>query len=178
MLHRNEYQFDCNRRLNDSVKYRILQQIMHYLQHYDRVLEIGCKNGNLARELINEKYHYEQGIDSDKKLIDEAQKGFFPSRFLHHDISKDYSPLKSGRYNTIIAIEVLEYFENDLLILNEIPTGITIYATLPSSKQPDTYIAFPNIIEIHQRYGKILNIKTIMLFQGKQVTYLVIAEKK
>jgi 2-polyprenyl-3-methyl-5-hydroxy-6-metoxy-1,4-benzoquinol methylase len=76
------------------------------------ILDIGCGNGYIARELIQEGFNV-YGIDASRPGIEIAAK-FYPDRFFIQNIESNQLPAKISeiKFDTIISTEVLEHLYN------------------------------------------------------------------
>jgi len=76
-----------------------------------RVLDIGCSSGYGSRMLNHTDY---TGVDYDASVIDYAKQEFPQQSFFQHDITSDDFEdfLRIGKFDVIIAFEILEHVDN------------------------------------------------------------------
>lgn len=102
-------QFSATRqRLQPGVR-RILDQV----KPADNLLDLGCGNGELARQLARQKHTgIYTGLDFSPALLEQARGGVPPHfRFLQADLSSpDWdAPLQGDKYDAILAFAVLHH---------------------------------------------------------------------
>ena len=75
----------------------------------ETTLDIGCGNGSVARQLMNEGFDM-YGIDASEKGITLA-KAKHPDRFFLVDVTENklHKDLAGKRFDTIISVEVIEH---------------------------------------------------------------------
>ena len=112
-------QFSTSRqRLQPGVR-RILEQGFQTeadaLPRHANILELGCGNGELARELARRGYHGDYvGLDFNAELLEEARQnlpGAFRGRFLQINLaSTDWEqPIPNAPFDVILAFAVLHH---------------------------------------------------------------------
>jgi 2-polyprenyl-3-methyl-5-hydroxy-6-metoxy-1,4-benzoquinol methylase len=75
----------------------------------ERIIDIGCGNGYVARELLGRGYDV-IGLDASQEGIARAQT-FFPDRFFVHEVGQPGLPVgfPSGTFDVAISLEVIEH---------------------------------------------------------------------
>ena len=114
----------------------------------NKVLEIGCANGNLTRFFIGKPLVI--GIDISRDYIKEIKNRFQASKnfdaFPVNICSKSYNKLKKYKFDTIISMNTFEHIKNDVL-------------------------AFKNTYNILEKSGKFLIIVPAMRFLYAIIDY-------
>jgi 2-polyprenyl-3-methyl-5-hydroxy-6-metoxy-1,4-benzoquinol methylase len=102
-----------------------VRRVLEALKGDESVLDLGCGNGELARELAGRGHHGPYlGVDFSVPLLHEAeaQPGGFSARFVQADLTKlsAWSPQLSvaGGWSVIIAFAVLHHIPSTELRLN------------------------------------------------------------
>jgi len=74
-----------------------------------RILDVGCGNGYVARLLLDSGYNV-YGLDASTEGIARAQS-YYPDRFFVHEVGKPGLPrgFPTERFDTIISLEVIEH---------------------------------------------------------------------
>jgi len=116
--------------------------IIKQLGKREKILQLGCRTGNLARILLYSNYNYVRGVETTSELISLAQQSMSTrhrSKFIKgfFDEEKTYDI----EYDTVICAEVFEYHDCDIKILKSVKKGAKIIFTVPG---------FPN--EVFSRY--------------------------
>lgn len=84
------------------------------------ILDLGCGNGYITRMIIEEGFNNIYGVDEDKEGI-ELAKTIHPDNFYVQDLARSIIPeeLKSIKFDTIIASEVMEHLYSPLKFLSD-----------------------------------------------------------
>lgn len=162
----------------DSFYFPMWQKIKNLLSDTERIYEIGCGSGQLAKLIKNKNYI--KGIDYSSVAIDMAKRNNrdVAKRFKVKDIYKitveDFSDI-----DTVLCAEVLEHLDDDMFLINIIPSGMRIIFSVPNFMYQTHKRVYPNLDYIKNRYQK-LNIKTcdtIQLKNPKSKIYLIDSTK-
>jgi tRNA (uracil-5-)-methyltransferase TRM9 len=89
-----------------------VRQIISQLQGAERMLDLGCGNGELARTLAQTGFRGEYlGLDFSLPLLKDAaaQSGAFPVHFLAVDLTADDWPPITGHWSLITAFAALHH---------------------------------------------------------------------
>jgi SAM-dependent methyltransferase len=89
-----------------------VRKIIQQLRGDERILDLGCGNGELARTLAQAGFHGEYlGLDFSLPLLKDAesQPGTFPVNFLAADLTDDDWPFITGHWSLITAFAVLHH---------------------------------------------------------------------
>lgn len=97
-----------------------VRKIVNQLRGDERILDLGCGNGQLARTLAQSGFHGEYlGLDFSLPLLKDAesQPGAFPVNFRAVDLTSDFS-LPTSHFSLITAFAVLHHIPGAELRLN------------------------------------------------------------
>src|SRR5574343_1538483 len=94
------------------------------------VLDVVCGLGHFLAMVPNK---YKIGIDISNVAIEIAEKRSPDTLFWIMDINGDRfkTVLRALQYDIICFLQVLEHLENDLAIIEKIPSGKTVFISLP-----------------------------------------------
>ena len=119
----------------------------------ETIIEIGCGSGQLARLLLDNGRNYIAGFDYSENAIKIAKdlNTQYSNLFSVKDIYKiKYNELKA---DTIICTEVLEHLEDDLFVIDVIPSGTRFIFSVPDFWYKSHKRIFKNILDIKTRYA-------------------------
>lgn len=128
----------------------------------EEIFDVGCGSGVLAAVMWHEFKHRARytGIDFCEPLIERAKEGnrregHQNSHFVRGD-ARDLEILLGflKEIRTIICTEVLEHLEDDLALIGQIPPGVRCVLTVPCYDDPAHLRWFPELEDIHERYGE------------------------
>jgi len=137
-----------------------------------KVLDIACDKGYVGNELKIKRNCYVEGIDYyEHKGVERLDK------FIKYNLDENKLPIKIGKFDYILLLDILEHLKNPELFLNEIYKNININSYV--------YISVPNvahfIIRIMLLFGKfnygksgILDKTHTRLFTKKTIENLII----
>jgi trans-aconitate methyltransferase len=148
-------------------------------QNFKAILDIGCGPGQFAE--VIEKYidHCSYiGIDFSKFAIESAQERCPNFKFFIKQLPlSDYE--NYGYFDVIICLEVLEHIENDLDVIDSLPSGKNLLMTVPNYNSFGHLRIFKNEEEVKKRYErffKSISIEPIQL-AGKNIIWLFWGQK-
>jgi SAM-dependent methyltransferase len=136
------------------------------------ILDIGCGAGHLAAmyRAFGLDFAYAGGIDYSRSAIKIAKYHAPWANFAHAHAQTHPELLSRGHYQTAVLLEVLEHVFEDRDLLNMIPSGRGIVASVPSFPTEGHCRWFANGEQVKNRYGDILKIDRIVVEQGLQST--------
>lgn len=108
-------------KLAERSNYFIREEIVYNLickfsQKEDKLLEIGCGAGDLAKDLFDNGYKNINLIDFDNYLKEEIKDKFSINLL---DVSHSSLPFNNSYFDMILAIAIIEHLENPFLIVRE-----------------------------------------------------------
>lgn len=124
----SQYLIDLNRRFYDdfgkqfsATRQRIqpgVRQIIHHLSGNEAILDLGCGNGEFARELAQTDFQGTYtGLDFSIPLLSDAkeQKETFPAIFFEADLaSSDWDlPFSDGQFSLITSFAFMHHIPDD-----------------------------------------------------------------
>lgn len=148
---------------NDDVQhspyYELWKRCLRLTSRTERIADFGCGNGLFAKHCLQNERNYVAGYDFSQIAIDNARRlnpdiseRFFLSELLVPEI------YKQNNYDIAFFIEVLEHIDNDISILQCIPSGKRVIITLPNYDSDGHVRYFKNIFQVVDRYCKVLKI--------------------
>ncbi len=115
-----------------------------------RIVDLGCGPGQFAKYLRDESFQDYIGIDFSHVAIDMAKKLVPDYTFICADLNT--CPLPDADY--YVLSEVLEHLEKDIALIQKIPFGKKVVASVPCFDNPAHVRTFKNINDVTKRYGK------------------------
>jgi 2-polyprenyl-6-hydroxyphenyl methylase/3-demethylubiquinone-9 3-methyltransferase len=98
------------------------------------VLDLGCGNGSFSGWLAREGFAV-TGLDHSQSGIDLAARCYPQASFDRHDLVAPLSEVHSGRYDAVVAVEVIEHLLLPRLLLQNarfaLKTGGVLIVTTP-----------------------------------------------
>lgn len=115
-----------------------------------QVLDVGCGTGIMAPFVLSRSAHY-QGVDLSRNMIHEAKQKHLGAQasegsiaFTVADVEK--MPLPDAHYDVLLALGLLEYFENPQRVVDEIirvvKPGGSIVVSVPNVLCVDTFTSW------------------------------------
>ncbi|WP_187442133.1 class I SAM-dependent methyltransferase [Sutcliffiella horikoshii] len=117
------------------------------------ILDLGCGVGQFANYLFDEGFYLYRGIDFSKEGILLAQKvndkyrNYFRCENLY-----DTNYLRTGNYNVVFMLEVLEHLDKDIEIIHKIKRNAKVYFSVPNFNSQGHVRVFKNEKAILDRY--------------------------
>ena len=147
-----------------SSYYPVYEKIVELLKEMkpEGVVDLGCGSGQLARMVFGAGMDFRYGLDFSPKMIDLARK-------LNPEIAQRFQCqdffIKELLLNADICIvmtEVLEHLEDDLKLLEKIPSSCPIIFSVPSYITQSHVRAFRSDHEVMERYRGLIRFNKII----------------
>jgi len=132
------------------------------------ILDICCGQGG-PLSLFRDSGFICYGFDFSSAAIEIAQKvNKFKNVWVGDALDKENY---TGEYDAYLAIQVLEHITQDLDVIRNLKPDIPFIFSLPNWMHPslEHVRKFPSDKSINQRYGEIVDIKSIKTFGGRRV---------
>lgn len=123
------------------------------------VVELGCGTGRFAQMLFEGGWiNSYLGIDFADALLEEARRFTGrPEAFMWGDLIEGWIPPA----DTYVAMEVLEHLDDDLGLIERLPSGSRLVLSVPSFDSESHLRRFPRMNEAVGRYKNLLSIDTV-----------------
>lgn len=131
----------------------------------NRVFEIGCGSGQFANMVSDAKKEY-YGFDISSEAIRLATGLNLPYTQFWVKSYMEFIQYPGG-YDTYVAMEILEHVKKDRELLMKIPNGKLTIFTVPTFDYESHVRYFKSKHEILDRYGDIIVIIKIRLYENK-----------
>jgi len=117
------------------------------------ILEVGCGPAQLAHMLFDRGLPSDYvGFDFSPAAIELAKKNF-PGKRVEVGDARTTDLFRSVDYDTVVCTEVLEHIIDDVRVLEQIPKGKHVLATVPNFDYVSHVRFFANTDEVRARYG-------------------------
>lgn len=131
----------------------VWQAISDRLPEGSRVLEVGCGPGQMAHMLLDQgKIASYVGFDFSAKAIDLA-RGLLPEQRFEVADAHTADLFETVDYDTVLCTEVLEHITEDISVIERIPAGKRVLATVPDFDYTTHVRFFKDVAEVRARYG-------------------------
>lgn len=117
------------------------------------ILEIGCGPAQLAHMLIDRAIPASYvGFDFSPAAIELAKKNL-PGQRLEVGDARTTDLVNTLDFDVVICTEVLEHIIDDIPVLERIPNGVQVLATVPNFDYKTHVRFFADAVEVRARYG-------------------------
>ncbi len=140
----------------ESQYYFVWSVIADRLRGASGVLEIGCGAGQLAELLADQGLERYVGFDFSAEAIKLA-RARCPQLDFRVEDARRTGLLDDASYDTIVCTEVLEHIEDDLQVVESIPSGRRVLATVPNFDSLSHVRFFENAEEAEARYRSLFS---------------------
>ena len=166
----------------NTVYRELWQKALSWIGNNERVADYGCGVGQFAELLIKAGKRYVYGIDFSEVAISEAKRRNHEYDCLFHcrDL-RDKESYYFIYYDVVVITEVLEHITFDKFVLKNIPSEKHVIFSVQNYAYSAHVRHFEETNEIHDRYGKLLDIKSIAkikMSSGGKCIWLCDAYKK
>jgi len=135
-------------------------------------MELGCGPGYLAKILYDEGYRNYCGIDFSEVCIEKAKEkvpdfGFVVDNLYNEEVQKEFS-----NYDILICLETLEHLENDIAVLEAIPSGKGVIFSVPNNAGIGHVRIFGGQKAVRLRYESLIDFEKIFsIYRGRRKIY-------
>ncbi|MEW5721562.1 MAG: class I SAM-dependent methyltransferase [Thermodesulfobacteriota bacterium] len=140
-----------------------------YLNAYNRlgllginnVADLGCGVGPFVRIMTwkNQKPGVYWGVDASLDNIETARRLYPGWRFSYGDFLTDKVKMEFVKFDAFLILKVLEYLDEDLGLLQSLPSGRPVVFSAPSFEAPGHRRWFSGEADLKERYSPILNLE-------------------
>jgi len=122
-----------------------------------RILEVGCGPAQFAHMMFDRGIPGDYvGFDFSPGAIEMAKKNL-PGRRVEVGDARTTDLFTSVGYDTVVCTEVLEHIVDDVPVLERIPRGKHVLATVPDFDYVSHVRFFANAGEVRARYGSLFS---------------------
>jgi SAM-dependent methyltransferase len=130
-----------------------------------RVLEIGCGSGQLAKYLLEQgNVGSYTGVDFSAHAIEIAREAVPEAEFVVGDALDP--AIYQREFDCLICTEVLEHIIDDLGVLSLIPSGTRCVCTIPDFPYASHVRHFRSEDEVLDRYGPLFEDPDVVVFKA------------
>lgn len=159
-----------------TLYYKMWRNILGLISREDKIIEIGCGTGQLAKMLIDNNFNYIKGFDYSETGI-EICHTLNPVNKDKFSVRNIYDIEKLDKGYVYICTEVLEHLENDFHVIDILPEGANFIFSVPNFKFESHVRHFVNKEQIIERY-KGLDITEIEIFHKIRQAHLFLCKSK
>lgn len=117
----------------------LLEYIKNNIGKHEKIIEIGCGDGKLAKLLRKNGYENLTLLDIDDYLLDDLKRFL-----LNIDVSREKIPFENENIDVILAMAVVEHLENPFFAAREIERVLKPGGIL--------FMAVPNIFSMRSKF--------------------------
>ena len=127
--------------------------VLKHLTKEDKIIELGCGSGQLAKMIIKHGFKYVQGIDFSIEALSIARQRV-AADFLECDLNmyRFYND-----YNTVVSTEVFEHITKDIEVIERIKTGAKVIFSVPTFDYKSHVRHFETAEQVSERYENQFN---------------------
>jgi len=158
-----------------SPYYPLWQLLTAYIPKGKSIIDLGCGPGQMAELLYDLGYYDYLGLDFSRVAIERAQDKFRDNKdfkFRHADITK--SPIPFAQ--VYLTIEFLEHLKDDYTVIEQLPEGSILIASVPDFMCEGHYRYFENKKDIIRKYGAFIGFNVLSKFDNYFVFTGVVKE--
>lgn len=168
---------DFHRHYTESRYYPMWIVIADRIRHYgaESVLDIGCGAGQLACLLRDQGLPRYSGLDFSSTRVACARDICPEFDFFVEDVHKT-DLIERREYDLVVSTEFLEHIEGDLEVLQRIPRGVRVLATVPNYPATGHVRYFETADAVQRRYEQVLeelSVDTLIMNPSGRVIYVM-----
>jgi trans-aconitate methyltransferase len=140
------------------------------------VADLGCGYGNFTSVMVerNQKPEVYIGVDISHNRIKTARASYPGWNFVYGDFMAREVREKYERYEAYLLLNVVDILEDDLGILDSLPSGKPLIFSMPRTEKEGSLRFFTDQSSLRDHYSAILNIKSIGRFKSSEAVYSMI----
>jgi len=154
-----------------SIYYPIWADIVNMTNNTDKIIEVGCGSGQLAKLLIMNGKNYKHGFDYSYQAIKIAKKMNQDNEDLF-SVANIYALSKGDLddFDVVVCTEVLEHLDDDKYLFEILKPGTRVIFSVPDFLSNTHKRVFKGVKEIRDHYPNVNIVKSIShntKFDGK-----------
>lgn len=157
----------------------VWKEIACRIDGVSHVLDVGCGPGQFAEYIMRKCPALEYtGMDFSKVAIKRARARCSGAVFVEADVLTSYTVLPD-KYDAIVMLEVLEHLEEDRLLLQKVPPGKKVFASVPDFDAFGHVRFFTDLFEVQERYSDLFShlwVRSIPVNVSSSI-FLMVGEK-
>jgi SAM-dependent methyltransferase len=143
------------------------------LMRLANICDLGCGSGNFTAVMVknNQRPEVYLGVDISHAQISAAREAYPGWNFIYGDFFQPQVFERYERYDAFLLLNVLDSLEDDLDLLASLPSGKPVLLSAPKFPRPESYRHFPDQPTLKERYGNLLNFRSIGVYRNKDMVY-------
>jgi tetratricopeptide (TPR) repeat protein len=158
---------EYHKKYSECIYYEIWKAVLDWTVQLDEpnILEIGCGPGQFAKMIFDHGITKYKGIDFSNVAIDMARSNnpCFSRLFRVDDVYT--SSVFDDEYNIVIALELFEHIEGDLLVMEKISQGCDVIFSVPNFPDESHVRYFHTKDSVMERYQGEIVIESVCQFE-------------
>jgi len=143
---------------NESIYLPVWKEVVELVNSrgYRNLLDLGCGPGQFAEYILGQvpDLNY-TGVDFSSVAIEAAQQRCPTARFFQADMLSN-GLIESFKFDAVLMLEVLEHLRRDRELLEKLPRGSYVIASVPNFDAFGHVRFFKNIDNVERRYAPLL----------------------
>jgi SAM-dependent methyltransferase len=146
------------------------------LLHIENVCDLGCGTGNFTGVMVKMRQRTEVyvGVDNSHAQISVAKAAYPGWNFIYGDFMNPQIREKYERFDAFLLLNVLDVIEDDLAALEILPSDKPVVFSMPRTPKADSIRYFDDQMALKQRYGNILNIRSVGRYRNSEAVYSMV----
>jgi SAM-dependent methyltransferase len=140
------------------------------------ICDLGCGAGNFTGIMAKNRQRPEVylGVDNSHAQISVARAAYPGWNFIYGDFLNPQIWEQYERYEAFLLINVLDTLEDDLGLLSILPSEKPVLFSMPRSEKEGSVRFIDNQVDLKQRYGNLLNIRSVGRFRTPETVYSMV----
>jgi SAM-dependent methyltransferase len=143
------------------------------LMRLANICDLGCGAGNFTGVMVqkNQRPEVYLGVDNSHAQISVARAAYPGWSFIYGDFMSPAIRERYERYDAFLLLNVLDCLEDDLALLEILPSGKPVLFSMPRSSRAESLRFCPDNFSLKERYGSYLSVSSIGVYRSKGLVY-------